>query len=62
MKIGIAGVAIGLVLLFVAPGWLALAVILAAIAIPAIAYSMLSSSQRARFRRIRKGRRGQITR
>ncbi len=62
MKIGIAGVAIGLILLFVAPGWLALAVILAAIAIPAIAYAMLDSSQKARLKRIRGRGRRQITR
>jgi hypothetical protein len=53
MKIGIAGVAVGLVLLFIAPAWLALAVILAAVAIPVIAYSMLDSSQKARLKRLR---------
>lgn len=62
MKIGIAGVAIGLILLFVAPAWLGLAVILAAIAIPAIAYAMLDSNQKARIKRIRSRRQRQITR
>lgn len=52
MKVGIAGVVIGLVLLAVDP-WIALAVIVAAIAIPGIAYAMLDSSQKARLRRIR---------
>ncbi len=62
MKISIAGVAIGVILLFVVPGWLALAVILAAIAIPAIAYAMLDSNQKARLRRVRGRRQRQIMR
>ncbi len=52
MKLGIAGVIIGLILFIVNP-LLAIAVIAAAIAIPAIAYRMLSPSQRARLRRVR---------
>ena len=52
MKIGIAGVVIGLILLIISP-WLALAVIGLAIAIPAIAYAMLDSNQKARLRRVR---------
>ncbi len=52
-KIGIAGVALGLILLFIAPAWLALAVILAAVAIPVIAYAMLDSNQKTRLKRIR---------
>ncbi len=52
MKIGIAGVIIGLILLIINP-WLALAVIALAIAIPGIAYAMLDSNQRARLRRVR---------
>jgi hypothetical protein len=52
MKIGIAGVAIGLILLIVDP-WLALAVIVLAIAIPAVAYAMLDSNQKARLKSIR---------
>jgi uncharacterized membrane protein HdeD (DUF308 family) len=55
MKIGIAGVVIGLILLIINP-WLALTVIALAVAIPAIAYAMLDSNQRARLRRVR-GRR-----
>ena len=53
MKIGIAGVVIGLILLIINP-WLALAVIALAIAIPAIAYAMLDSSQKARLRGMRR--------
>ena len=52
MKIGIAGVAIGLILLIINP-WLALAVIVLAIAIPGVAYAMLDSSQKARLKAIR---------
>jgi hypothetical protein len=53
MKYGIAGVIVGIILLFFAPTWLALGVIVLAIAIPAIAYAMLDSSQRQRLRRAR---------
>jgi hypothetical protein len=52
MKIGIAGVVIGLILLIINP-WLALAVIALAIAIPSVAYAMLDSNQKARLRRVR---------
>ena len=52
MKIGIAGVVIGLILLIISP-WLALAVIGLAIVIPAVAYAMLDSNQKARLRRMR---------
>jgi hypothetical protein len=55
MKYGIAGVIVGLILLIWAP-WAALAVIAAAIIIPAIAYAMLDPSQRRRVRQSR-GRR-----
>ncbi|MHB1433837.1 MAG: hypothetical protein ACYCVZ_17205 [Streptosporangiaceae bacterium] len=55
LKIGIAGVVIGLILLIVDP-LLALIVIAAAIAIPGIAYAMLDSNQKARLRRIRNNR------
>jgi hypothetical protein len=53
MKYGIAGVIVGIILLFFAPTWLALGVIVLAIAIPAIAYAMLDPSQRQRLRRAR---------
>ncbi|HEX7994378.1 MAG TPA: hypothetical protein VF506_10680 [Streptosporangiaceae bacterium] len=52
MKIGIAGVVIGLILLIINP-WLAFAVIALAVAIPAVAYAMLDSNQKARLRRMR---------
>ena len=55
MKIGIAGVVIGLILLIINP-WLALGVIVLAIAIPAIAYAMLDSNQRRRVRGMRSRR------
>ncbi len=55
MKVGIAGVIIGLILFWISP-WLAVGVILGAIALPAIAYAMLDSNQKARLRRAR-GRR-----
>ncbi|HEY2505127.1 MAG TPA: hypothetical protein VGI58_01305 [Streptosporangiaceae bacterium] len=51
-KLGIAGIVIGLILFIINP-WLAIAVIVAAIAIPAVAYAMLSPAQRARLRRTR---------
>ena len=52
MKIGIAGVVIGLILLIINP-LLALAVIVLAVAIPGVAYAMLDSNQKARLRRMR---------
>jgi hypothetical protein len=55
MKVGIAGVIVGLILFWISP-WLAIAVILGAIAIPAIAYAMLDSNQKARLRRARSRR------
>src|SRR5258708_12775439 len=55
MKIGIAGVVIGLILLIINP-WLALGVIALAIAIPGVAYAMLDSNQKARLRQIRNRR------
>jgi ABC-type bacteriocin/lantibiotic exporter with double-glycine peptidase domain len=59
MKFAIAGVIIGLILFIVSP-WLALAVIAAAILLPAVAYMMLDPSQRRRLRGIQ--RRKQIGR
>jgi hypothetical protein len=55
MKIGIAGVVIGLILLIINP-WLALGVIVLAVAIPAVAYAMLDSNQRRRIRGMRSRR------
>jgi hypothetical protein len=56
MKIGIAGVIIGLILLLIVPTWLALAVIAVAIAIPVGGYLMLDPSQRRRLKDIRRRR------
>jgi ABC-type bacteriocin/lantibiotic exporter with double-glycine peptidase domain len=58
-KLGIAGVVIGLILLIISP-WLAIAVIAAAIAIPAAAWLMLDESQRRRYREIRRRQRGEL--
>jgi ABC-type bacteriocin/lantibiotic exporter with double-glycine peptidase domain len=52
MKYGIAGVVIGLILFIISP-WLAIAVIAAAVAIPAVMYLMLDPSQRRRLRNAR---------
>ncbi len=59
LKWGIAGVVVGLILFIVSP-WLALAVIAAAIAIPAAAWMMLDESQRRRYRELRRRQRQQI--
>ena len=52
MRYGLIGLVIGLILFIVNP-WLPSPSLLAAIAIPVIAYRMLSPSQRARLRRNR---------
>jgi membrane protein implicated in regulation of membrane protease activity len=59
MMFGIGGVIIGLILFIVSP-WLALAVIVLAIAVPVIAWRMLDPSQRRRIRSMRD--RGQLGR
>ena len=63
-KWGIAGIVIGFILLFIVPwpigGLLALALIIAAIAVPAGAWLMLDESQRRRYRELRRRQRGQI--
>jgi membrane protein implicated in regulation of membrane protease activity len=59
MKWGIAGVVVGLILFIISP-WVALAVIAAAIAIPAAAWLMLDDSQRRRYRELRRRQRQQI--
>jgi len=55
MKWAIGGVVVGLILLTV-NYWLALALIVAAIAIPTAAYLMLDESQRRRLREARRRR------
>ncbi len=59
MKWAIAGIVIGLILLIINP-WIALAVIVLAIAIPVGAWRMLDESQRRRYREIRRRQRGQL--
>ena len=53
VKWAIAGVVLGLILWIVSP-WLAIGVILLAIAVPTAAYLMLDPSQRRRLRDIRR--------
>jgi len=53
MKFAIAGIILGLILLFVSP-WLALVVIVAAIGVPVAGYLMLDPSQRRRLKDIRR--------
>jgi chromate transport protein ChrA len=57
MKIAIAGVIIGFILLFVAPWEIGALIILAAIAVPVGAYLMLDPSQRRRLKNIQQRRR-----
>jgi hypothetical protein len=53
MKYGIAGIVVGLILFIFAPVWLALGVVVLAVAIPAVLYAMLDPSQKRRLRRAR---------
>lgn len=57
MKLAIAGVIVGFILLFVVPWWVGALVIAAAVALPVTAYLMLDPSQRRRVRRIQQRRR-----
>jgi len=57
MKIAIAGVIIGFILLFVVPWEIGALVILAAVAVPVGAYLMLDPSQRRRLKNIQQRRR-----
>jgi hypothetical protein len=60
-KLGIAGVAVSLILLIVGiPFWLVGLLIVLAIAVPAGAWLMLDESQRRRYRELRRRQRGQI--
>jgi membrane protein implicated in regulation of membrane protease activity len=60
LMFGIGGVIIGLILLAVLPWWVPVLIIVAAIAIPVIAWRTLDSSQRRRIRSMRS--RGQLGR
>lgn len=58
VKFGIAGVVIGLVLLWILPWWwIGALIILGAIALPVGGYMMLDPSQRRRLRRVQQRRR-----
>jgi hypothetical protein len=57
MKWSIAGIAVGFILLFIVPWWVAVGLIVLAIAIPAGAYLMLDESQRRRLKEIRRRQR-----
>jgi hypothetical protein len=54
LKWGIGGVIVGLILLAIIPWWLAFAIIVIAIAAPAVAWMSLDESQRRRFKEIRR--------
>jgi hypothetical protein len=60
LMFGVGGVIIGLILLFWLPVWLSVLIIVAAIAIPVIAWRTLDPSQRRRVRGMRS--RGQLGR
>lgn len=53
-KVAIGGVAVGLVLLIWLPFWVIALLVVAAIAIPAVAYLMLDPSQRRRLKEVRR--------
>ena len=53
MKVGIAGIILGLILLAVLPWWAAVGIIIIAAAIPVGGYMALDKSQRRRIRSIR---------
>jgi hypothetical protein len=53
MKVGIAGIVLGLILLFILPAWAAIAIIVIAAAIPVGGYLALDKGQRRRIRAIR---------
>ena len=60
MMFGIGGVILGLILLIVLPWWVSALVIIAAIAIPVVAWRSLDPAQRRRIRNMRD--RGQLGR
>jgi hypothetical protein len=53
MKVGIAGIILGLILLAWLPGWAAIAIIVIAAAIPVGGYLALDKGQRRRLKAIR---------
>jgi len=57
-KVVVAGVAIGLITLFILPTWISMLIILGAIAIPVAGYLMLDPSQRRKLNRAGRKRLG----
>jgi hypothetical protein len=53
MKVGIAGIVLGLILLAILPAWAAIAIIVIAAAIPVGGYLALDKGQRRRLKAIR---------
>jgi hypothetical protein len=53
MKVGIAGIVLGLILLAILPAWAAIAIIVIAAAIPVGGYLALDKGQRRRMKAIR---------
>ena len=53
MKVGIAGIVLGLILLAILPAWAAIAIIVIAAAIPVGGYLALDKGQRRRMKSIR---------
>ena len=58
MKVGIAGIVLGLILLAILPAWAAIAVIVIAAAIPVGGYLAPDKGQRRRLKAIRSRERG----
>ena len=58
MKVGIAGIVLGLILLAILPWWAAVGIIIIAAAIPVGGYMALDKSQRRRLKAIRACERG----
>ena len=59
MKWGIAGIILGVIVLFFSP-WVGLILIAAALAVPVVAWRMLDESQRRRYRELRRRQRGEL--
>jgi hypothetical protein len=62
LKVGIAGIVLGLILLIILPGWAiwaGIAIIAVAAAIPVAGYLALDKSQRRRIKAIRARQRGE---
>ena len=60
MKVGIAGIVLGLILLAILPAWAAIAIIVIAAAIPVGGYLALDKGQRRRMKAIRSRERGRV--